>query len=713
VQVSKSGALIDSMTLAPGASPQGTDFFDTEGITYVGGGQFVLVEERLRQANLYTNVGGGTLHRSDVKTVKLGTTIGNIGLEGVSLDPLTASASRGPGFLFVKEKDPESIFQTNINFTAGAATNGSASATASTNLFDPTLASLADFSDVFALSNLPSLTGQPDYSHLLVISQESGQIIHVDRSGNVSSRLTIVADPGSPLGVPDMTMEGITMDRDGNLYVVNENGGGDSDHPQLWVYSRSNAPNLAPTGLTLQNTVTSIPENTSTAAPIKLADVAVADDGLGRNQLSLNGLDASAFQIVGTGLYLRAGTALSASAKPIYNVTVIVDDPGVGNTPDASVPFALSITASTGGSPSIIISEVAPWSSGNSSVGDDWFEVTNIGTAPANITGWKVDDNSNSFGSSLVLNGISSIAPGESVIFIETSGTRTAAGNAANFRTLWFGSRPPANLQIGSYGGAGIGLSTGGDAVNLFNSAGVVQARVDFGTSPAGPSFPTFDNTAGLNNTSISALSAAGINGAFVAVNDSLEIGSPGTIGAPPTPTVSIVATDASAAESGSDPGRFRITRTGPTVSLLTVSYTIASGPGRASGADYGPILTGAVTIPSGQSFLDVAITPVDDSVFEGPETLMLTLSDTGNYDVATPSSATITIADNDPQPVLGDLNDDGVVDTVDQRLETAAVGRSASEVDRRMDYDGDGRITLNDYRLWTTYYRAYRASVQ
>ena len=29
------------------------------------------------------------------------------------------------------------------------------------------------------------------------------------------------------------------MDSDGNLYVVNENGGGDVNHPQLWVYAPS------------------------------------------------------------------------------------------------------------------------------------------------------------------------------------------------------------------------------------------------------------------------------------------------------------------------------------------------------------------------------------------------------------------------------------------------------------------------------------------
>src|SRR5215831_6232583 len=455
VQVTKTGALIDSMTLAPGGSPQGTEFYDTEGISYVGNGKFVLIEERYRQANLFTYVAGATLHRTDVRTVKLGTTIGNIGLEGVSYDPLTA------GFIFVKEKDPESVFQTAIDFNAGTATNGSPSATSSVDLFSPALANLADFSDVFALSNLPSLQGQPDFSHLLIISQESGQIVNIDRAGNVSSRLTIVADPGSPLSVPDMTMEGVTMDRDGVLYVVNENGGGDANHPQLWVYAHSNAPNQAPTAVTLKNAVTSLPDNTSTSAPVKLADILVADDGLGNNNLSVSGPDAGSFQIIGASLYLRAGTHLSSVTKPVYNVLVVVDDPAVGQTPDATTPFALNITPSTGGTPSLIISEVAPWSSGNSPVGDDWFEVTNIGTAAANIAGWRVDDNSNSFGSSIALNGITTIAPGESVIFIETSGSHTAAGNAANFRSLWFGSNPPPGLQIGSYSGAGIGLSTG------------------------------------------------------------------------------------------------------------------------------------------------------------------------------------------------------------------------------------------------------------
>src|ERR1700742_1690621 len=167
VQVSKTGALIDSMTLAAGNSPQGTTFFDTEAITYVGGGKFVLGEERDRQVNLFTYVAGGTLQRADVQTVKLGTTIGNTGIEGITYDP-TTSTPTSPGFIAVKEIDPKGIFQTNIDFAAGTATNGSPTTDEATNLFDPALVPTDDFSDVFALSNVTNLTG-PDANNLLII----------------------------------------------------------------------------------------------------------------------------------------------------------------------------------------------------------------------------------------------------------------------------------------------------------------------------------------------------------------------------------------------------------------------------------------------------------------------------------------------------------------------------------------------------------------
>ncbi len=545
VQVTKTGQLINSMTLAPGSSPQGTEFYDPEGLTYVGNGQFVMSEERDRQAVLFTYVAGTTLTRSAAKTVKLGTTVGNIGIEGISYDPLTS------GYIAVKETQPLGIFQTGIDFNAGTATNGSPTTVNSVNLFDPALANLLDFADVFALSNLPALNGTPEYSRLLVLSQESGKIVNIDRAGNISSSLTIVSDPGNPLTVPNQQHEGLTMDRNGILYVVSENGGGDFDHPQLWVYAPSTGVNQPPTAVTLNNAVTSILENTNTASPIKVADILVTDDGIGTNKLTLSGADANFFEITGTALYIKAGTVLDYETKTSYNITINVDDTTVGTTPDATTTYSLAVIDVVNETPpasTLFISEVAPWSSGNSPVGADWFEVSNTGTSAVNITGWKFDDNSNSFASSVALNGITGIAPGESVIFLETA---TPATTIPLFISTWFGANPPAGLQVGSYTGSGVGLSTGGDAVNLYNSSGLLQASVIFGSSPSGP-FSTFDNAAGLNNVTISQMSTVGVNGAFIAANDVNEIGSPGTIsGTPATLPVTITSLKAAQKTNG------------------------------------------------------------------------------------------------------------------------------------------------------------------
>lgn len=228
----------------------------------------------------------------------------------------------------------------------------------------------------------------------------------------------------------------------------------------------------------------------------------------------------------------RPGPYSRTRSPANYAVTVNVNDPTVGGNPDASRNFSLTLTdVAEGPQPTVRITEVAPWSSGNSPVAADWFELTNTGSVAVNLTGWKMDDNSNSFGSAVAMSGVGNVGVGESVIFIEVSASATAAEIAAikaEFIDTWFGGHPPVGLQIGTYGGSGVGLSTGGDAVNVYNASGVLQANVTFGNSPSGPSYQTFDNTAGLNNTAITTLSAAGTNGAFNAVNDTAEIGSPG-----------------------------------------------------------------------------------------------------------------------------------------------------------------------------------------
>ncbi len=117
------------------------------------------------------------------------------------------------------------------------------------------------------------------------------------------------------------------------------------------------------------------------------------------------------------------------------------------------------------------------------------------------------------------------------------------------------------------------------------------------------------------------------------------------TLGATVIPTVEFTATDNGASETGPDAGTFRITRTGATTSMLTVNYTIS---GTAVGADYTPTLTGTAMFNNGESSIDIIVTPVDDNLVEGNETLILTLTDAAPYDLGASAAATVTIIDNE-----------------------------------------------------------------
>jgi len=103
------------------------------------------------------------------------------------------------------------------------------------------------------------------------------------------------------------------------------------------------AGNAAPT-VTLQNVTTTLLENVDTSVRIKVADIVINDDGLGTNVLSLSGADAGLFEIDGMELFLRAGVTVDFETNPVLDVTVEVDDPEVGSTPDDSAMLSISVT---------------------------------------------------------------------------------------------------------------------------------------------------------------------------------------------------------------------------------------------------------------------------------------------------------------------------------------------------------------------------------
>jgi hypothetical protein len=133
----------------------------------------------------------------------------------------------------------------------------------------------------------------------------------------------------------------------------------------------------------------------------------------------------------------------------------------------------------------------------------DWWEATNYGSSAVDITGWKVDDSSFTFGLSVALNGITSINAGESVAFLETNtlDSGTVATLISSFRTFWGGSGTSA--QIGYYAGSGIGFSSNGDGVVMFSGTGAeTTPRVMFGAATTGSSFYYGYDAAGDPTTS-------------------------------------------------------------------------------------------------------------------------------------------------------------------------------------------------------------------
>lgn len=102
--------------------------------------------------------------------------------------------------------------------------------------------------------------------------------------------------------------------------------------------------NVAPQ-ITLINPVASLSEDADVSSAIPVADVVVTDPDGGDNQLSLSGADAAAFSLSpdGTQLLLNAGVVLVEGDS--LSVTVSVDDPSVGGTPDDSAAFTLDLTA--------------------------------------------------------------------------------------------------------------------------------------------------------------------------------------------------------------------------------------------------------------------------------------------------------------------------------------------------------------------------------
>ncbi len=150
---------------------------------------------------------------------------------------------------------------------------------------------------------------------------------------NIPQRITVQ-------GLPDGIADGDVA----SLIQWRVTSSGDSAFP-VGMRATSQAitlDNRPPRNIRLQNVLDVLPESTDTTNSIEIAKV-LFDDDFGNNQLSLAGTDAAMFELVSGALKLKP-SSLDFETKPKLRVTVSVDDPTVGTTPDQSVDFVLTVT---------------------------------------------------------------------------------------------------------------------------------------------------------------------------------------------------------------------------------------------------------------------------------------------------------------------------------------------------------------------------------
>ena len=157
---------------------------------------------------------------------------------------------------------------------------------------------------------------------------------------------------------------------------------------------------------------------------------------------------------------------------------------------------------------------------------EDWWEITSFSPVPFSLSGWRFDDNSASLGSALTFADTNlTILPGESIVFVERL-------TPDQFRTWWGTNNLPTGLKIVTYTGSGIGLSSGGDGLRLWNATATANADtidgVDFPAGDPGISFNFNPDTREFGK-----LSVLDLNGVFQApatLEGVKEWGSPGRI---------------------------------------------------------------------------------------------------------------------------------------------------------------------------------------
>lgn len=293
------------------------------------------------------------------------------------------------------------------------------------------------------------------------------------------------------------------------------------------------------------------------------------------------------------------------------------------------------------------MTEVDPAGS-SSAYGSDWFELTNYGVNPVNISGWTMDDSSATQSDSVSMTtgtDSSTLAPGASIVFAEDPQDSSVSSGSESltdlnddwstvetaFENAWYPSGAPSGFQFGVYGGKGVGLSTGGDGVTIFDSSGNIVDEVQFAGSGVFENPGLVGEGASASEAAAPSLTTTAVSGAQGAFTDSAhEVGSPGVY----VPTAEITEIDpaGSSASYGSD--WFELTNNGP-LAIDLANWTMDdSSDALATSVSTTMGTTAASILPVGQSIVS-AEDPADANVTSGSEAVATLEADLQSVETA------------------------------------------------------------------------------
>jgi VCBS repeat-containing protein/parallel beta-helix repeat protein len=183
--------------------------------------------------------------------------------------------------------------------------------------------SFAGYTNAAVVGNVTVTDPDGGDTHTITVSDARFEI--------VSGQLKLKAGQQiNPIAEPTVTMDLTATDTSGASRVVSTT---------LTTIDINTSPALSITTIT-----SSVAENTPIGTAIHVASISISDDGIGINNLTLTGLNAGLFELIGQDLYLRAGAGFDHETAATIDVTIEVDDPAYAGSPDDAKVFSLAIT---------------------------------------------------------------------------------------------------------------------------------------------------------------------------------------------------------------------------------------------------------------------------------------------------------------------------------------------------------------------------------